>query len=411
MTRSDVLLVSTWKTPCGIADYTATLRGALEAAGIDCEVAVIDRAAIDQMSRSELTEHFVDFSRQLSGHEIIHIQHEHGFFAGSYGLPASLPNFRTVLAAAEASARRVVVTFHSLPLAPGWPSGGWRTAMRTAQLQGLWRYRLAPRFAPDRVAGITLSRFQRRILIDSGIDRQALTLVPQTAPRPLETSADRIGPKLALGYGRDDRLLVIFGFVSAYKGHVVALRALRALPADFHLAIVGGPHPVAPDGAYEQILEMATRRSLRDRVRVTGWVDADTAARYLAAADTCLLPYLDTGLSTSAAAMAALASGRPVIASRLPAFRELADDGDCLALVSPNAPLELAEAVALLADDPDRGKRLTTNARALCLDRSPEVVTELHTQVYGIGTRASLAALHTPRALPTGRALAATASA
>jgi glycosyltransferase involved in cell wall biosynthesis len=97
--------------------------------------------------------------------------------------------------------------------------------------------------------------------------------------------------------------------------------------------------------------------------------------------------------------MAALASGRPVIASRLPAFRELADDGDCLVLVSPNAPFELAEAIALLADDPDRGKRLTTNARTLCLDRSPEVVAELHTQVYRLGTRASRAASRAPRSI------------
>jgi hypothetical protein len=82
-----------------------------------------------------------------------------------------------------------------------------------------------------------------------------------------------------------------------------------------------------------------------------------------------------------------------------------------MVLVSPNAPLELAEAIALLADDPDRGKRLTTNARTLCLDRSPEVVAELHAQVYGIRTRASLAPSGAPRSLPTGHALAATASA
>ncbi len=82
--------------------------------------------------------------------------------------------------------------------------------------------------------------------------------------------------------------------------------------------------------------------------------------------------------------MATLASGRPVIASRLPVFREIGEDGDCLVLVSPNAPLELAEAIRGVVDDAEKAKRLVTNARNLCLARSPEVVADLHAGVYGV---------------------------
>lgn len=94
--------------------------------------------------------------------------------------------------------------------------------------------------------------------------------------------------------------------------------------------MLGGPHQHANEAAYEHVLaSLRKRRSLRGRVHVTGWAPDVEVRAWFDAADVCLAPYTDPGLVTSAAVVWALASGRPLIASRIPVFRELVHDWDC----------------------------------------------------------------------------------
>ena len=47
------------------------------------------------------------------------------------------------------------------------------------------------------------------------------------------------------GLDPDHRYLGVFGFLSSYKGHLTAIKALEFLPDDWRLVIVGGEHPHA----------------------------------------------------------------------------------------------------------------------------------------------------------------------
>ncbi|HEX7166225.1 MAG TPA: glycosyltransferase [Acidimicrobiales bacterium] len=382
MTIDDVCFVSTWDVSCGIAKYTAALRGALDDSGVATSVLTIDRQQLGRLARRELASYFDDLGREAAGHRVVHVQHEFGFFAGSYGHPESVANLRRFLKAARRGAERVVVTFHSLPPVPFWPHRTLAGVAREQFLAQVWRVAVAKLLRGDGVRVVAPSRYQRRLLIDSGVDPSVISLISQGAPT-FSHRRTRAGARAALGIDEEAKVVVLFGFVAAHKGHLVAINALRALPASYHLVVVGGPHPHNNDPTYEKVLSALRRRpALRPRVHVTGWVEDDEVADWFAASDVAIAPYIDSRLVTSAAAVWALASGRPLIASDLPVFRELVDDWDCAELVAPDAPNRLAETIQRIVDDDERSKELVENAAEAATAWAWPRVAEEHVQIY-----------------------------
>jgi glycosyltransferase involved in cell wall biosynthesis len=59
-----------------------------------------------------------------------------------------------------------------------------------------------------------------------------------------------------------------------------------------------------------------------------------------------------------------MAAGTPVVASDLPVVRELVTDGEHGRLVRPDRPAELARAIRILLEYPDRSRQLGAQARA-----------------------------------------------
>jgi glycosyltransferase involved in cell wall biosynthesis len=205
----------------------------------------------------------------------------------------------------------------------------------------------------------------RAIFVESGFDPSRTHRIP-IGLTPREARLASLGREKArqlLGYPSEAVVLSLFGFIGAYKGHDLAVAALRLLPAQFHLAIVGGPHPHASgDRTLNRILKMAARYpELQGRVRVTGFVPPETVDHYHAATDFCLAPYRNFG-SASAGITWSLTSGRPVLASSIPTFQELQGEAECLLLFTENAAHELAWHVERLAADPRLQKELVENA-------------------------------------------------
>jgi glycosyltransferase involved in cell wall biosynthesis len=385
-----VLFVSTWDTACGIAMYTASLRAGLERHGVATDVVSIDRDLITHLSRSELTDYFVALAAQARPDDVVHVQHEFGFFAASYGMPESHVTFGRFLKETRRRAAGAVVTFHSPPVVPGWPKPPWPSSVRDALLYWQWRRRVAPQIGLGRIQAVTPSLLMRRTVVDSGCPPGAVHFVPQGAPPVDGDPAGRMAAKESLDYDGTGKLLAIFGFISRYKGYRTALAALRALPAHYELVVLGGQHPYAFDDGYEMVLKDLRRYpDLRDRVRITGFLPENEVRTYLTAADVCLLPYNEARLATSGAAMWALASGRPVVASSIPAFRELHQAAGCLQLVHPKAPNELAAAIEVVVDDERLAKKLVDNATAYCEANSWTRIAHAHLPVYELAGRRS----------------------
>lgn len=149
-------------------------------------------------------------------------------------------------------------------------------------------------------------------------------------------------------------VVLFFGLLRPYKGIEVLLEAWRGL-AGAELWIVGRPRM-----ALEPLLAKAPS-GVRFVPRFVA--DAELPA-YFHRADVVVLPYLRTErLDFSGVLATALAFGRPVVASDIGGFSEVADAGG-LRLVAPGQAEALREAIGELIADSAARERLAAGARA-----------------------------------------------
>ncbi|MEJ2076415.1 MAG: glycosyltransferase [Acidobacteriota bacterium] len=139
--------------------------------------------------------------------------------------------------------------------------------------------------------------------------------------------------------------------LSPEKGHRTLLEAARLLTERglvFHLVLVG-------EGRLRPTLErIAQQFGLEDRVTFTGFrADSEALMRQF---DVFCLPSLSEGLSS--AILAAMASAQPVVSTRVGGIPELVREDETGYLVSPDAPEQLAAALARLIVDESLRRRL-----------------------------------------------------
>jgi len=379
-----IALVTTWDVDCGIAGYARGLRDALVAQGVDVDVVAIDRVEQRYCTRPQLRARAREMAASTRGADVVHIQHEHGLFAGSYGYPASLRIFHTLLADLRTP---VAITFHTEP----WPfaAPSRRGAERAADVvrQAAWSALVHRHLRRSDRLVITHTRSARRQLLDAGLSRKRVRIVPQGVTArgtPSPGSPEALAARERLGFASDDVVLTCFGFVSRHKGLDVAARALLDLPEHFRLLVVGGPHPHSRDDGLDELLAVLSEEpQLRPRVTLTGHVELERLADLHAATDICLAPYREyPRVASSAAITWALASGRPVVASHVPAFVELDDAAGCIELVAAGAAHELAWVVQRLAGDPARRAVLVRGARAYVAGARWDVAARAHVALY-----------------------------
>jgi glycosyltransferase involved in cell wall biosynthesis len=161
-------------------------------------------------------------------------------------------------------------------------------------------------------------------------------------------------------------------FVAAYAGHLypwkgvdVFVRALAAAP-DVDGLIVGG-HPGESDVV--RVRGLIGALGLGDRVRVTGLVPPRAVGLALAEASVLVLPNTDSAISARYTSPLKLFEylwmQRAIVASDLPALREVLTDGVSARLVPPGDARALASALVRLREHPAEAAALATAARAL----------------------------------------------
>lgn len=150
------------------------------------------------------------------------------------------------------------------------------------------------------------------------------------------------------------------------SGIEILLRALadRAAPSDATLQVIGA----AVDDRWQRVVD---ELGLTDRITFLGTVPPHGVAETLRTWDVAVQPsrWVE-GFGVSA--LEASASGVPVIASRLGGLQEVVIDGHTGVLVPPNDPHALALAIAELAADPDRRRRMGAAGREWVIGRYDE---------------------------------------
>jgi glycosyltransferase involved in cell wall biosynthesis len=373
MEKSDmrVLHLSTWDRPCGIATYCGNLVRGLDDLGNQNNVYSLQPELWKSFVPSDIAELQEDIAKQARGYDLVHIQHEHGIFGHGLGYKKSAQHFAGTLRALQAEKTPVAVTFHTDPLGDHrFGSSGpllstLHEGFKNLQRRRVWRRGVSARFGsrPDQAKAIVHTMSSRRALIRHGMDATAVHVINHGCLPPRDTSSDGLAAKAAVGLAPTDILLTMFGFVSPYKGHDLAIQCLERLPDHVHLAICGGSHPEADDDFLASLIGLVHDRDLDDRVTITGWLTPAEADKYYAATDICLAPYTTADLSASGAITWALASGKPIIGSKIPAFRTICREQPCMLLTTPGRVNEIVWAVEKLTASPDAADRLVTAAR------------------------------------------------
>jgi glycosyltransferase involved in cell wall biosynthesis len=127
------------------------------------------------------------------------------------------------------------------------------------------------------------------------------------------------------------------------------------------LGSAGRPQRYGDDPEFARLLALPERLGIAEQVEWTDFLADDDVPQALADLDICVLPYRRNSLGRSALA-AAFQSGTPVVLGGRPGLIQPLQPGRHVALVAPDDPGALADAIGLILDDPAERARLAGGA-------------------------------------------------
>ncbi len=425
-------IVSTYDEMCGIAAYTRKLVPQLED-NFDITVFDLDQLFMRAQShdvRMQADQQIKDMCEQLKSFDVVNLQLEYGTLG--YFETDIVRRLEWILDAAS----QITVTFHTILTSQRFPTDALRTAFFKFELYNSYRviadYRLKKNFR-KRVynafrqtqknkafsAIVHTKRDARRMRIMDGItnvfDHPLAFISLERAEEVRQVANWRDFPLLA-DLPEQSTVVGVFGFLGRYKGMHTALKAMRHLPENYHLAFFGGLHPqeIQPSdapheyvqhlmslvGADETLVDVLAGEHLKNappeggstlslainvddpeklmqnlgdlssRVHFMGAQSDDDLELAIAACDIVLLPYFEVGQSSSGPMSLATDLGARIVASRNQAFMQFAryHEGR-LSFFEIGNHLELA-------------KRVVAEERRTAPDPRPEFNTETNRAVY-----------------------------
>ena len=365
-------IICNYNDKCGIASYAGAIINGLKRYS-DYEVSVhsldtqlLNLTVSDQKHR--VRAHFRKLAEATRHCDVVNIQFENGLFGGSAN--EVLANLKIL----TRHKTHYVITLHSADFSEGLEDAGtWLQVLQNSLSLDVGR---AARRTYRKVSRTFMTRFLKHVRKMDNLSIVVHThreldyfcrYIDSTRvfAHPLvfleserATSARRMSNKEAFharhGLTANAKVLVISGFISPYKGHLTAIRALRYLPDNFVLLIAGSEHPESiqrhqEGNDYQQALlaeiqgyaaELGEdpnnkiagpaarvtwnrKTALDNRVKFLGFLSDDDMLNLVTNADVNVFPYLETGQSSSGPASIALELGAPMLVSNARVFGEL----------------------------------------------------------------------------------------
>ncbi|MEU4384937.1 glycosyltransferase family 4 protein [Promicromonospora sp. NPDC023805] len=218
-------------------------------------------------------------------------------------------------------------------------------------------------------AVVTLSGTMRDALVTRGVPADHITVVPNAVPDSL-LAAQHPTPeaaRAALGLPAGPAIGTVSSLVD-YEGLETVVRTVATLRARGH-EVTG---LLVGDGVSRPgLARLADELGVADHVVLPGRVPPGVAQTWLAALDVVLVPRRDhevTRLVTPLKPVEAMAVGRPVVASDLPALVEAV--GGAGLHVGADDLTGWADVVATLLDDAGRRAELVELGRAVAIERT-----------------------------------------
>ena len=155
--------------------------------------------------------------------------------------------------------------------------------------------------------------------------------------------------------------LLLVGRLAPQKGVDILLHALARIPSGWRLRIVGD----GPERA--RLGDLSAALGLAARVKFHGWAQRDDLPALYRSADVFVFPSYDEGMPN--VVLEALASGLPVVATRIAGTEQLVAHGANGALVPPGEPAAFAEALAPLIAAPELRRAMGEISRAFAVEQ------------------------------------------
>jgi glycogen(starch) synthase len=189
-----------------------------------------------------------------------------------------------------------------------------------------------------------------RALAESGVPEDRIHVVPSGFDTELFAEPGRDPfpgvPHPRIGY---------VGRLAEQKAPHLLVEAFARVRPEASLVMVG-------DGPLRHVVDAAIQRSpARDRITTSGFVPHHRVPSVLSALDVLVLPSVYEEMGS--VLVEAMASGLPVVATRVGGIPEVVVDGQTGLLVPPADVAALAEAIDQLVGDPDRRRRMGEAAR------------------------------------------------
>ena len=358
---------------CGIATYTDYLIHGIEKVDPASEITIIAEQGASPIKQEKLevipcwnrNENYVEpIISYTKGVDVVHIQHEYSIYKFDERLPL-------VLQGLDANTKKII-TIH---------------CVRPAQFseRGTVDENFAARIARLADEVIIHLPAQKAILARLGIPTEKIHIIPHGTELSDE---DKEASRKRLGLPVDAKILLMFGFVKRHKCLHIVLEALVGILEKFkdaYLFIAGGLAPTASekDREYAEFVNkrIGKLRLAKNVIYPNKFFPNEDVPYLLRAADIVLFPYYEEDRSASGSFHLAIGAKKPVIASRIPKFEELANICDELLVLPYNSSGIAGIAIRLLEDQEFREYVLdrTDEYRKLT---SWEAVAGQHLQLY-----------------------------
>lgn len=208
-------------------------------------------------------------------------------------------------------------------------------------------------------------------LVELGIPAEKITVAPDGVKlERFSIGGDRSSWRMGLGWPQGAHIIGYAGHTQTLgqdKGVVELIKAIAVISArerdkQIYLTLIGPPP--------EEAVDLWSRHAEGipvERLIAPGWVSHEQLPVCVKACDICVIPFPWTEFFAYDASplkmFEYMASDVPIVASNLPALREILMDGKNAILIDPGDPTALADAIQQLIKAPDLGVCLGEQAR------------------------------------------------
>lgn len=321
--------------------------------------------------------------------DILHIQHA----AGTYGFERAI-FLLPLLLKATGYRKLIVTTVHEY----GWWE--WQPKAIPPQLIEWLKMWGQQRGWWDREDGFLLSLSNALITTNAEAEEVIHQRLPQLVNRvslipiaanidvtPIERNTARQQLRQRCNFAQDTTVITFFGFLHPVKGLETLLPAFKKVLTTHpqaRLLLIGGVESLALRGEeakryWDKLHTLVAELNLSEMVHLTGYLDIETASKYLSGCDIGVLPFNHGMTMKSGSLLTLLAHGLPVIATQHPTPLP---DGHPVQLVPPRNIHALADALCQLLNDPDKWNHLSNVGRIFIENYTWSNIARSHFSIY-----------------------------